>query len=54
MRRDDILALFDFTYWADRQMLSAAASIPLAEYTASVEFTYRNLRGTLVHTLESS
>ena len=52
MRRADILALFDFTYWADRQILAAAADLPTDQFTAPVAFTYRDLRGTLVHTLD--
>jgi uncharacterized damage-inducible protein DinB len=52
MRREDILALFDFTYWANRQILRAAASVPPAEFVAPIAYTYRDLRGTLVHTLD--
>jgi uncharacterized damage-inducible protein DinB len=52
MRRDDILALFDFNYWATHQMLAAAAPIPVEEFTAPATHTYRNLRGTLVHALD--
>ena|SRR6188474_30164 len=52
MRRADILTLFDFTYWANRQILAAAADLPTEVFTAPAAFTYRNLRGTLVHTLD--
>ena len=52
MRRDDTLALFDFTYWANREILAAAADLPTAVFTAPASFTYRNLRGTLVHALD--
>ena len=52
MRRIDITALFDFTYWANRQILAAASDLPAEAFTAPVGFTYRNLRGTLVHTLD--
>jgi len=52
MRRDDILALFDFTYWANRQVLRAASSVPAEAFVAPAACTYRNLRGTLVHTLD--
>lgn len=52
MRRDDILALLDFNYWANRQILAAAAQLPTEAFTAPVAYTYRNLRGTLVHTLD--
>jgi uncharacterized damage-inducible protein DinB len=52
MRNPDIQALFDFTYWADRQILQAAAGLPTEDFTRPVAITYRNLRGTLVHTLD--
>jgi uncharacterized damage-inducible protein DinB len=52
MRQDDILALFDFTYWADRQLLAAASEVPVDAFIAPATFTYRGLRGTLVHTLD--
>ena len=52
MRTVDIEALFDFTYWADRQILAVAAALPDEHFTRPVKITYRNLRGTLVHTLD--
>jgi uncharacterized damage-inducible protein DinB len=52
MEQEGLLTLVDFTYWADRQMLAAAAAIPWEEFTAPATCTYRNLRGTLVHTLD--
>lgn len=52
MRIGDIHALFDFTYWADQQILQAAAGLPTEVFTQPVAITYRNLRGTLVHTLD--
>jgi uncharacterized damage-inducible protein DinB len=52
MRTTDIQALFDFTYWADRQVLDAAATIPTEDFVRPISITYRNLRDTLVHTLD--
>ena len=52
MRSTDILALFDFTYWADRQILAAAEAVGPEDFTRPVTITYRNLRDTLVHTLD--
>jgi uncharacterized damage-inducible protein DinB len=52
MRTIDIEALFDFTYWANRQILDAAAAIPVEEFVQPVSITYRDLRATLVHTLD--
>lgn len=52
MRTADIQSLFDFTYWADRRILQAAAALPDTDFTRPEAITYRNLRGTLVHTLD--
>jgi uncharacterized damage-inducible protein DinB len=52
MRSVDIEALFDFTYWADRQVLDAAGAIPAEEFAGPVSITYRDLRATLVHILD--
>jgi uncharacterized damage-inducible protein DinB len=52
MRTVDIEALFDFTYWADRTILEAATTVPDEAFVRPVPVTYRDLRGTLVHTLD--
>jgi uncharacterized damage-inducible protein DinB len=52
MRWDDIAVLFDFNYWANRQIVLACAEIPSEAFTAPPAYTYRSLRGTLVHTLD--
>jgi uncharacterized damage-inducible protein DinB len=52
MRISDIQTLFDFNYWANRQLLAAVATLPVDEFVRPIEITYRNLRGTLVHTLD--
>ena len=52
MRTVDVEALIDFTYWADRQILQAATALPVEDFTRSITITYRDLRGTLVHTLD--
>jgi uncharacterized damage-inducible protein DinB len=52
MRKDDIVALFDFTYWADRKVLEAASAVPSEAFVRPVAIAYRDLRGTLVHALD--
>ena len=52
MRKADIETLFDFTYWADRRLLEAVSEVPSASFVRPVTITYRDLRGTLVHTLD--
>jgi uncharacterized damage-inducible protein DinB len=52
MRTRDVQTLFDFTYWANRQVLDAVAALPVDDFVRPITITYRDLRGTLVHTLD--
>ena len=52
MDREGILALFDYTYWANRQILAAAGEVSEEQFTAPSDVTWRTIRGTLVHTLD--
>lgn len=52
MRRRDVLALFDYNYWANWKILRAARELPPEQFTATTSITWRNLRDTLVHTLD--
>lgn len=47
-----VITLFDFNYWANRHILSVAGELADAEFTASSDIATRDLRGTLVHTLD--
>jgi uncharacterized damage-inducible protein DinB len=46
------MALFDFTYWANRHLLGVAAKLTPEQWVAPSDITERSLRGTLVHTLD--
>jgi uncharacterized damage-inducible protein DinB len=52
MRADDVRVLFDYLYWLRDRVLTAAAGVPVDEFTASAVVTTRNLRATLVHELD--
>ena len=52
MNKAGALALFDFTYWANRHLLDVAAKLTPEQWAAPSEITDRSLRGTLVHTLD--
>jgi uncharacterized damage-inducible protein DinB len=52
VRRSDILALFAFNYWANRHLLDVASKLAPSEWTAPSDITTRDLRATLVHTLD--
>jgi uncharacterized damage-inducible protein DinB len=52
VRKADLLTLFDYSYWATGQILRASEELSADEFGAPSDITYRNLRGTLVHTLD--
>ena len=52
MRKRDVLALFDYNYWANWKIIGAAGEMPSELFTAPTSITWRNVRGTLVHTLD--
>jgi uncharacterized damage-inducible protein DinB len=52
MRRRDLETLFDFGYWVRDRILESAAKLTASEFTVPSALTTRNLRGTLVHTLD--
>jgi uncharacterized damage-inducible protein DinB len=52
MRRPDILSLYGFNYWANRYLLEVASKLAPSEWTAPSDITTRDLRATLVHTLD--
>jgi uncharacterized damage-inducible protein DinB len=52
VRATDVVSLLDYTAWANRRILESAREAGAATFTAPSDVTYRNLRGTLVHTLD--
>lgn len=44
--------LFEYNYWANWRLLEAASVAPVEQFIAPTPITLRNLRGTLVHTLD--
>ena len=52
MNKADLVQLFDYSYWATRQILRTAEELSPEEFVAPSDVTYRNLRGTLVHALD--
>jgi uncharacterized damage-inducible protein DinB len=52
VRATDVRTLFAFTYWANRQVLTAVDALPVKDFVRPTSVTYRNLRGTLVHALD--
>ena len=52
MRRKDLETLFGFSYWMKDRVLACAAKLTTAEFQSPSGLTTRDLRGTLVHTLD--
>lgn len=51
MDKHDIQLLFEYNRWANARILNAAAKITEAQYLASGNFSYGDLRETFVHIL---
>jgi uncharacterized damage-inducible protein DinB len=53
MRQSELATLFDFMYWANRRILQTAARLTVAQFTLPSVIAGRDLRATLVHTLDT-
>lgn len=53
MQHEDVVALVDHLYWVRDRILTAAASMPEAEFRTPETSATRDLRATLVHQLEN-
>lgn len=53
MNVSDILLLYEYNYWANRQIRAAAKKVTEAQFLAPAEFPYGGLRGTMTHILEA-
>ena len=52
MRQAELATLFDYMYWAHRRVLATAARLTDAQFTLRSVIVGRDLRATLVHTLD--
>jgi uncharacterized damage-inducible protein DinB len=53
MNIQDIHLIYNYNYWANGQILAAAAKVTEEQFLVSAEFPYGGLRGTMVHILEA-
>jgi uncharacterized damage-inducible protein DinB len=47
-----MLTLYDYNYWANRQILAASAQVSAEQFVNPAAHSFGSLRGTLVHTLD--
>ena len=53
MDKEALLLLYDYNYWANARILSAAAKVQPAQFIAQARLSHGSLRGTLVHILSA-
>jgi uncharacterized damage-inducible protein DinB len=53
MNIQDILTIYDYNYWATRQILVASMHVNPEQLITPTVHSFGSLRGTLVHTLDS-
>jgi uncharacterized damage-inducible protein DinB len=53
MRQGELVTLFDYMYWAHRRVLATAARLTDGQFTLRSVIVGRDLRATLVHTLDT-
>lgn len=51
MDKSDILTLFEYNYWANALVVSAAEKVTPEQFTAPFQLSHGSLRGALVHAL---
>lgn len=52
MNIQNIHLMYEYNYWANEKIRSAATNITQEQFLASAEFPYGGLRGTLVHLVD--
>lgn len=53
MNTQNIHLIYEYNYWANGRILSAATNVTVDQFLAPADFPYGGLRGTLVHVLEA-
>jgi uncharacterized damage-inducible protein DinB len=53
MKLAEIKTLYEYNYWANHKLLTAAAGVTNDQFIASGSFPFGGLRGTLVHILDA-
>lgn len=51
MNKNDILTFFDYNYWANARVLTAAAQLSESQFTVPARLSHGSISGALVHIL---
>ena len=52
MNIQNILFMYEYNYWGNKKILTAASKVTSEQFLASGDFPYGGLRGTLVHLVD--
>jgi uncharacterized damage-inducible protein DinB len=53
MATDDLVTLFDYSYWANARLFDVLSRLPQDDFTKSAAGSYGSIRNTLVHMLSA-
>ena len=53
MNVKDVLLLYEYNYWANKQIVDASATVSQEQFETPASFPYGGLRGTLFHIMEA-
>jgi uncharacterized damage-inducible protein DinB len=53
MNLQDILTIYEYNYWANKRILTAAEKVTEQQFLAPANFPFGGLRGTVVHILDA-
>ena len=51
MKKNDVLTLYDYNYWANARVLNAAAQLPADQFITPAGLSHGSVCGALAHTL---
>lgn len=53
MNIHDVYLIYDYNYWSNKRLLTAAAKVAQEQFVSPTPFPHGSLRGTLLHTLDA-
>jgi uncharacterized damage-inducible protein DinB len=53
MKAQDVKLIFDYNYWANKNLLASAAKLSQEQFVGPADFPHGSLLGTLLQTLDA-